>query len=80
MTYGPDNRLVTYNGQQVTYDADGNMTYGPLNGQMAVYAYDCRNRLTLAGGTAYGYDAENNRIRVTDSVYGQTDYISIQLR
>jgi len=28
MTYGKGNRLETYNGEKVTYDADGNMTHG----------------------------------------------------
>lgn len=66
MTYDEDNRLVSYNGETVTYDADGNMLHGPLQGQMADYAYDCRNRLisvTTADGktTRYEYDAENTR-------------------
>ena len=43
MTYGKGNRLLTYNGQEVTYDADGNMIYGPLNGKMVEFKYggDC---------------------------------------
>lgn len=66
MTYDEDNRLVSYNGEAVTYDADGNMLHGPLQGQMADYVYDCRNRLisvTTADGktTRYEYDAENTR-------------------
>ncbi|MDQ4678515.1 RHS repeat domain-containing protein, partial [Stenotrophomonas maltophilia group sp. RNC7] len=32
MTYTADNRLDTYNGEKVQYDADGNMIFGPLNG------------------------------------------------
>ena len=67
MTYDKDNRLVTYNGQQVTYDADGNMIRGPLDGQMAEFTYDCRNRLVEvtpdSGETIkYEYDAENVRL------------------
>ena len=49
------------NGQQVSYDNKGNMTYGPLNGVMTDFTYDCRNRLIRAGETEYEYDAENNR-------------------
>lgn len=69
MTYDADNRLLTYNGQQVEYDKEGNMTRGPLNGDMADFAYDCRNRLikvTEADGTVtrYEYDAENIRTAV----------------
>ena len=55
--------LPATTGETVTYDADGNMLHGPLQGQMADYAYDCRNRLisvTTADGktTRYEYDAE----------------------
>ncbi|MHB8157220.1 MAG: RHS repeat-associated core domain-containing protein, partial [Desulfocucumaceae bacterium] len=72
MTYTSDNRLADYNGQAVEYDADGNMTLGPLGGGMAVFAYDSLNRLTGVQGTSYVYDAEDNRISVTDSVYQST--------
>ena len=51
-TYTSDNRLETCNGQSVSYDADGNMTSGPLNGQTASFTFDFHNRLTVAGGTA----------------------------
>ena len=74
MTYGKGNRLLTYNGQEVKYDADGNMTYGPLNGKMVDFTYDARNRLLEAGGTTYQYDAENNRIgQITNGE--QTTYV-----
>ncbi len=72
-TYTYDNRIATYNSQPVTYDNDGNMTYGPLTGVMSTYTYDARNRLTTAGTTTYLYDAENNRIGVADSVYQIND-------
>ena len=65
MEYDAANRLVKYNNEDVLYDADGNMTYGPLNGVMTAFTYDCRNRLVSAGNTTYAYDAENNRISVT---------------
>jgi RHS repeat-associated protein len=71
-TYTNDNRVATYNSQTVTYDPDGNMTGGPLNGVMETFTYDARNRLTEAGTTTYSYDAENNRTGVSDSV-SQTD-------
>ena len=65
MEYDDANRLKTYNGQAVTYDAKGNMTYGPVDGVMQALTYDCRNRLTEAGGVSYAYDAENTRISST---------------
>lgn len=45
MEYDSVNRLIKYNGKEVRYDKDGNMTYGPLEGEMAAFTYDCRNRL-----------------------------------
>ncbi|WP_197031760.1 polymorphic toxin-type HINT domain-containing protein [Paenibacillus massiliensis] len=65
MTYTVDNRLATVNGEPVIYDADGNMTTGPLQGNMQSYEYDSRNRLQSAGGVSYGYNAENMRTSVT---------------
>jgi RHS repeat-associated protein len=62
MTYGLNNRIVTYNGQTVTYDPDGNMIHGPLNGAMQDYTYDSKSRLIQVGSTHYIYDAENKRI------------------
>ncbi|WP_135555998.1 polymorphic toxin-type HINT domain-containing protein [Paenibacillus cymbidii] len=67
MTYAADNRLATYNGQQVIYDADGNMTYGPQAGGIGTYSYDSRNRLVQAGGISYHYDAESYRTAVTEN-------------
>ena len=65
MEYDDANRLISFNNETVQYDADGNMTYGPLNGVMTQFTYDCRNRLVSAGDTTYEYDAENNRIAVS---------------
>ena len=50
------------------------MIYGPLNGKMAEFEYDCRNRLVSAGGISYEYDAENNRISQTENG-AKTEYI-----
>ena len=74
MTYDKNNRLLTYNGEEVIYDKDGNMLYGPLQGKMTNFMYDCRNRLIGAGDTAYEYDAENNRIAVT-TARKRTQYV-----
>ncbi|MVX67271.1 hypothetical protein GKZ28_26895 [Clostridium chromiireducens] len=74
MTYGKDNQIATYNGQNITFDADGNMTNGPLNGNMVNYNYDCRNRLVSVGNTQYEYDALNNRIAVIENG-NRTNYV-----
>ncbi len=74
MTYDKNNRLLTYNGENVQYDKDGNMVYGPLNGVMTEFVFDCRNRLIQAGDTSYEYDAENNRTAVTTRTK-RTEYV-----
>lgn len=74
MTHTAANRLATFNGEAVTFDTDGNMTQGPLNGEMVDFAFDSRNRLVNVGVMAYRYDAENQRIGV--SVAGkETHYV-----
>jgi len=66
-TYNLDNQLTAWTwsgGTQgsVGYDADGNMTSGPLKeNQFGTFVYDARNRLTAAGGVGYTYDSANNR-------------------
>jgi len=70
MVYDSVNRIIKYNGTTVEYDKDGNMTYGPLDGEMAHFTYDCRNRLIAVKAdsgtvTEYRYDSENNRIGMT---------------
>ncbi len=64
MDYNSGNRLESLNGEAIGYDADGNMTSGPLNGKIKEFTFDSRNRLTAAGLAIYSYDAENNRIAV----------------
>jgi len=67
MTFDADNRLATFNGNNVTVDADGNLTYGPLtNNTFGTYTYDARNELTSAGGLSYGYDPAGNRTSLTN--------------
>jgi len=69
MTYSAANRLATYNGQAVQFDAEGNLVVGPLAGEMANFSFDSRNRLVAAGPTSYRYDAENQRIGVNQTNY-----------
>ena len=67
MTYDDDNRLLTFNGQSVVHDNDGNMTSGPLtNNTLTTCVYDARNRLVSAGGLSYGYDPAGNRTAMTN--------------
>ncbi|MBQ5675458.1 MAG: hypothetical protein IIV45_10340, partial [Lachnospiraceae bacterium] len=33
MTYDAENRLITYNGEEILYDEEGNMVYGVVNGE-----------------------------------------------
>ena len=63
------NQLAKFNGQTVTHDLDGNMVRRPLptTGAMGNYTYDSRNRLTGAGGSAYRYNAEGNRVGLTSA-------------
>ena len=61
MSYSAGNRLATYNGEAVNFDADGNMVFGPISGLMGNLGFDSRNRLISAGTTNYSYDAENQR-------------------
>ena len=74
MKYDKANRLIEYNGEEVKYDADGNMVYGPIDGKMTELEYDCRNRLIKAGDITYEYDAEGNRIATNTPEYRE-EYI-----
>ena len=69
LEYDEDNRLISYNGEKVKYDEDGNMTHGPVDGKMSDLTYDCRNRLikitSSTATTTYEYDAENIRTKIT---------------
>jgi len=69
MTYLAANRLATYNGDVVQFDADGNMTKGPLSGELVDFEFDSRNRLIQADSTVYRYDAENQRIGVNQTQF-----------
>jgi len=75
MTYDDDNRLATFNGQNVFNDPNGNLTNAPLiSTNFVTYTYDARNRLLNAGGVTNVYDAMNNRIGQT---YGTNSTIFV---
>lgn len=63
MGYDSKNRLTSYKGTAITYDADGNMSVGILGTAITSFQYDSANRLTSATGTTYQYDNEGNRIQ-----------------
>ena len=66
LAYDDDNRLSTWNSATVTFDADGNMTNGPLpSGTLGAYDYDSRNRLTSVGGSGYRYSPDGLRVEIT---------------
>lgn len=67
-TYDDDNRLASVNGQSLTQDPDGNMTYGPIRPDSGFInlAYNARNQLTSADGVSYTYDSEGRRRTLTD--------------
>jgi len=57
-----DNRITTFNGQTVQYDADGNLKRGPLaDGAFADLVFNARNRLASAGALTYTYDVFGQR-------------------
>jgi len=75
MTYGAANQAKSYRSvtvvqeKDILLDADGNMTWGPLElgslkRQWAEFAYDTRNRLVNACEMAYRYNVENQRVAV----------------
>ena len=78
MKYDKANRLIEYNGEEVKYDTDGNMTYGPVDGKMTKLSYDSRNRLIKAGDITYEYDSENNKIAANLENYKE-EYIWAQI-
>lgn len=82
-TFDVDNRMETFNGVSTQFDADGNMTFGPLGkpaiGNVipagSIHAYDARNRLIAAGGVTYSYDSEGRRTGMTDAS-GLTKFVN----
>lgn len=71
MAYNVDNQLVSYNSQDVSSDANGNLLAVPAaGGNMSPLTWDARSRLIGAGETTYIYDAENRR--VSSEISGQT--------
>ena len=73
-TYNLDNQLTVFNGQNITSDADGNITSAPApdgTSTLQTYGWNPRNQLISApSGLTHNYDAEGLRTASTQS--GQT--------
>ncbi|MFS1514343.1 RHS repeat domain-containing protein [Chengkuizengella sp. SCS-71B] len=74
ITYTSDNRIETYKGESVLYDADGNMIQVPLQGTMQQMEYDSQNRLIRVGDYTYTYNAEDIRTSITNTLTNETTY------
>jgi|GEM_PF-1746823 len=70
-TFTGANQLEKVNGTNVTHDADGNLTAGPIGLSpplsTASFTYDAWNRLSTAGGVSSSYDPEGRRVAYTTS-------------
>ncbi|MEJ2147451.1 MAG: proprotein convertase P-domain-containing protein [Acidobacteriota bacterium] len=62
MTYDSGNRLLSFNGQAPTFDADGNMTRGPLGNGFDDFFYDHKGNLLSAGNLSYSYNPEDQLV------------------
>lgn len=81
--YDTGNRISIFNGNSLTYDNNGNMTYGPIEkGELHNFAYDSRNRLISLNGEIYSYDVDNLRTSVeipTNNVPVWNEYNSYEV-
>ncbi len=68
-TYDTANRMLTYNGSPLTYDAHGNLTQRQTPQGPVAYTWDARNQLTQISGphgtAAFKYDHAGRRIEKT---------------
>lgn len=75
MTFDDDNRLATFNGQNVTNDLDGNLTWGSgTSDTFVAFGFDSRNRLTNVAGTTYTSDPAGNRVALSNAT-GLTRFV-----
>ncbi|MEZ5278252.1 MAG: RHS repeat-associated core domain-containing protein [Opitutaceae bacterium] len=58
-TYGEDNELT---GDQFAFDADGNLTRGPINGQTNLLNWNARNNMIQVGDLIFHYDVEDRLV------------------
>lgn len=73
-TYDVNNRMLTYNGQPLTYDDNGNLISRQTGNGVVTYTWDARNQLISINGpngtASFKYDAQGRRIEKT--INGQT--------
>jgi RHS repeat-associated protein len=63
-----NNQLHTISGTDNQYDAAGNLTFDATAG--LTYTFDAENRITGAGGYAYTYDDDGNRVEKSNGATG----------
>lgn len=61
MTYDAANRAITFDGQALDSDSDGNLLTVPRDGELVTAGYDVFNRVESLGDDRYGYDADGLR-------------------
>nr|MBV6628515.1 RHS repeat protein [Oceanococcus sp. HetDA_MAG_MS8] len=62
-TYDAANRLITFNGQPLSYDPNGNL----LSGLGQSYIWDARDQLSQTADLSFSYDALGRRTQRTDA-------------
>ena len=68
-SYDESNRMLAFNGKNLVYDLNGNLSSKTDASGTTSYTWDARNRLTAINGlsvvASFGYDAVNRRISKT---------------
>ncbi|MDR7666092.1 LamG-like jellyroll fold domain-containing protein [Methanosarcina sp. Z-7115] len=64
-TYNAGNQIISYNGQQLNYDDDGNLVTLPSAQDMATVTYDWYNRIRTINNDSYAYDEDGLRSSTT---------------
>ena len=69
-SYDGANQIVEMNGQPFSYDANGNLTSGLIDGELKSLQYNERGQLVAAGSDTYAYDDDG--LRVLSRIAGKT--------
>jgi RHS repeat-associated protein len=75
----PGNRLRTFEGRTLTYDADGNLLTATGGGEDLTFTWNSLGELvsvtsSVTGTVSYAYDALGRRVRLTDAT-GTTHFV-----